>query len=99
MSGASLSPPGWNGPSSPESLPAQIPDGARVKKEGPLTPLISHVTGYAPVRLPPCLSLGTDGNLSVVAVPLAVFLNTEMSVLSVHQVAAEVGDIEPDGRT
>ena len=91
MSGASLSPPGWNGPSSPESLPAQIPDGARVKKEGPLTPLISHVTGYAPVRLPPCLSLGTDGNLSVVVILAGVLL--------VHQVAAEVGDIEPDGRT
>jgi len=58
------------------------------KKEGPLAPLILHVTGYAPVRLPPCLSLGTDGNLSVVVILAGVCL--------VHQVAAEVGDIEPD---
>ena len=67
------------------------PDGARIKKEGPSAPLILHVTGYAPVRLPPCLSLGTDGNLSVVVLKAGKSL--------VHQVAAKVGDIEPDGRT
>ena len=39
----------------------------------------------------PSLSLGTNGNLSIVVILAGVLL--------VHQVAAKIGDIEPDGRT
>ena len=43
------------------------------------------------LRLPPSLSLGTDGNLSIVVI--------KASGLLIHHITAEIGDIEPDGRT
>ena len=63
----------------------------RHKKRGQ-RPLSCDCCGFQTLsRLPPSFSLSTDGNLTIVVILV--------SVCPVHQVAAEVGDIEPDGRT
>ena len=77
-------------PKAPQAVTTLAFAAKKKKKKRGHRPL-SCCRYYTFNRLPPSLSLGTNGNLSIVVILAGVLL--------VHQVAAKIGDIEPDGRT